>query len=98
MPHCAVQKNKKKMKNVDLVHFADGPEKAGEASRGKTATRPSSESDRMSQPQKSIQVTSHSSFNKTNLCILKGFLKCGNFVHLKSLSEKLQPCAFKEYF
>ena len=46
----------KKMKNVDLVHFADGPEKAGEASRGKAASRPSSESDWMSQPQKSIQV------------------------------------------
>ena len=45
-----------KMKNVDLVHFADGPEKAGEASRGKTTTRPSTESDWMSQPQKSIQV------------------------------------------
>ena len=36
--------------------FADGPEKAREVGRGKTTPRSSTESDWMSQPQKSIQV------------------------------------------
>ena len=54
---CPTVQTKEIKKIVHLVHFADGPEKAGEASRGEAASRPSSESDWMSQPQKSIQVT-----------------------------------------